>query len=96
LVPGPSDADPHDLTRVGLHVYLVADDGQHGAELWAVDLASRALLAGVGTCMTGPGDPDDAVVQPSVELCVDALDADFDGDVDLLDAAGFQNRLPPE
>ena len=41
-------------------------------------------------CLAGPGVGPGPVVERCSEACLAAFDLDFDGDVDLLDAAGFQ------
>ena len=39
LFPGPTGSEPVNFSRVGAWVYLTADDGVHGREVWALPLA---------------------------------------------------------
>jgi ELWxxDGT repeat protein len=43
ILPGPASSSPRELTPVGARVFFSADDGVHGREPWAVDLATRAV-----------------------------------------------------
>ncbi len=70
IAPGPLDASPHDLVRVGGTVFFVADDADHGDELHALPLAAfgdhAAEPFGAGFAPAGETAPTLAAVQPPV------------------------------
>ena len=49
IVPGPVSSDPSAFTAAGDQVYFVADDRQHGSELWALPRAAL-VPACAGDC----------------------------------------------
>ena len=55
-----------------------------------------ADLAGLLTCLAGPGSTPDSLSPQCIALCVEALDMDGDGDIDLRDFAGVQRAFVPD
>ena len=67
LRPGPESSDPGSPVRIGDYLYLAADDGASGRELWRLDLRATAPVASgelVADIRPGPegSDPSDLEV----------------------------------
>ncbi len=45
--PGPVGSQPRQLTRVGEDIVFVAEDGNHGRELWGIHFLNARLLADI-------------------------------------------------
>jgi ELWxxDGT repeat protein len=94
IVPGTGGSDPSELTTVGDRLFFSAQDNAHGREVWVLSLSGVLPLFVRGDANTdgalSVSDPVAtlAVLFASLEApdCLDALDSDDNGKVDLTDA----------
>lgn len=84
--PGPNSSAALNLTRIGNDLFLRADDGVHGRELWHVYTAGPSTDAdhdGIPDLVEGDTDPDGDGIPSYADL-----DSDNDGLPDAFEGAG--------